>query len=114
MKYKVGDRVRIKTWEELRKEFRLSSSGSVFGNVSRDVFTKGMEKNVNDASLDRILIIANVYSDYYHMEDMGNIWHDYIWHDYMIKGLVVKKYVILEPIESRFELMDFELMDFEL
>ncbi len=109
MKYKVGDRVKIKTWEELEKEFGVDSEGVDINTppFARVWYSRQMETILNDKFSDRILVIKAIKDDYYYiMEGMSSNW---VWEDYMIKELSEKMYMTLEPIETRFELMDFEL-----
>ncbi len=98
MKYKVGDKVKIKTWEEMEKEFGLSSN---LIKMHKDIFfTQSMEKYLKEISIDRILTIKEIYNDNdIYMEEIG-----YVWKDCYIEGLVVEE--IFEPIENRAEILD--------
>lgn len=102
MKYKVGDKVRIKTWKNLAEEFNCSSAYQTipcpFG------YNRSMEEDVQDLETDRVLTIKKVTgNDSYSMEKIN-----WTWSDEMIKELVEYHYTILDPVERRFELIDFE------
>ena len=110
MKYKAGDKVKIKTWEQMEKEFGLDQ----FNNLDREVikgeavpvaFIKEMEREINKNFLDRILTIKNIVRHsnedyYYQMEEIG-----YYWDDGVIECLV-EGYKESVPITSRWELLD--------
>jgi len=110
MKYKAGDIVKIKTWEEMEKEYGLSSTKSIKGPRYHHNFIEVMEKNINKLSFDRILEIKEVQDvnaelkvGFYSMKNHGGYWYDY-----MIKGLAreIKIIEIEERINSRFEILD--------
>lgn len=107
MKYKIGDKVIIKTWEKLKGENGLTSCGSVTTPSSFPKgasFTTGMERDINQKAPDRILTITGINFCYYRMEKM-TVWD---WNDYMIEELAKDHYIILDSISDRFDLMDFE------
>ena len=85
VKYKVGDKVRIKTWKEMEKEFTVNPEGEIlFGGAS---FVHDMKKYCG-----KIMTIARIersgdYSGYHMKEDKKYWW----WTDKMIKGLVTKR-----------------------
>lgn len=107
LKYKVGDRVKIKTWEVLEQERGLSHRGNImFPPAESYCLTKKMESIINSVSVDRIFTIEIRKEEYcYYMEGIEKIW---AWSDYMIEGLVQEKNIIFDSIEFRFELMDFD------
>ena len=124
-KYKVGDKIRIKTWKQMEKEFRLNNHGNIkrepaipennHTNIKnydpkinyRIFFQEGMEQEID--SLNRLLTISKIteYSgikefeffteetDYY----IGRAWIEEInCHD--------NNEIEIGPVESRFELLD--------
>ena len=107
MKYKVGDKVRIKTWEQMEEEFGLTNLGSI--NLSQCHFPSDGEEKLHKYSPDRILMIEQIGSNSYYglkdcycLKDMGPKWPDE-----MIEGLVADEY-LKRPVVTRFDLMDFE------
>lgn len=94
-KYKPGDRVKIKTWQQMRKEYGLND-----GNITcLQTFTLEMEENINKFFPDRILTIEEV-NHYYIMKECGCYWTDD-----MIECLA-EDYGKLDPILNRFEILD--------
>lgn len=73
MKYKVGDKVLIKTWEEMEAEYGLSIMGDI--DVSK-IFTKEME-NAFTQLKSRVLTIEQVVDNsYYRMKELSWKWSD--------------------------------------
>jgi len=96
MRYKVGDKVKIKTWKEMQKKYGLN------GDVIECGFVIGMEKQLNEKFPDRILEIETVNKCNYSMKNFKY----YVWNDKMIKCLA-KGYKEPEQITSRFDILDF-------
>ena len=97
MKYKVGDKVRIKTWEEMEKEYL---------DIDYAGFTDGMEREIAKYYPKRILTIKEVSEtgNCYSMKEMDDyIWLEETMSEILIKPICVKKPV---PIKTRFELLD--------
>ena len=102
MKYKVGDKVKIKTWEAMKKEYSVSNKKFDLKYIfTTPNFTYRMEKDLN---IDRTIIIRIMYkknnSYCYSMEGSG-----YMWSDEMIECLD-SEYKEPIPVLSRFELLD--------
>ncbi len=102
MKYKVGDRVKIKTWEEMEKEH-----GGIRYHVicCQIAYRSEMERELVNLNCNRILTIrkiAEVIADYYCMEGLG-----YYWSDDMIECLA-SDYAekVSKPILNRYEILD--------
>jgi len=83
MKYKIEDKVKIKTWEEMEKEYGVVDTGSI---NCMNVFTKSMEKAIEELNCNRILTINYVFKDRYEMKEIS--WN---FSDDMIKYLVKDK-----------------------
>ncbi len=104
MKYKINDKVRIKTWDDMKNEYGLDAEGNV-KCLFYYLFLEAREIMLNDNCPDRILTIKRVsdcdkyYNKFYEMKEI-----DWAWEDYMIEGLYVEQ--ILDPINSRFEILD--------
>ena len=99
MNYKPGDKVKIKTWEVMRRMYTLNNDQYV--NIFR-YFHKGMEEELNEKIPDRILTIRITYRKKYSMTEMG-----YDWTDDMIECLE-SEYIppIPDTIHSRYEILD--------
>ena len=103
MKYKIKDKVKIKTWETLKKEFGLDNLEAI--NKDPYHFGKNRESYINKQFPDRIFEIQRIEENAYGaicyiMKDEPK-WE---WDNYMIEYLV--KPEIFEKIESRFEILD--------
>ncbi len=73
MKYKVGDKVRVRSWEDMEKEFGLDEEGCICMNALR--FAKGMKIYCG-----KIVEIVEVKEDSYRV--IGNCWQ---WTDDMFE-----------------------------
>jgi hypothetical protein len=107
MKYKVGDRVRIKTWNQMKKEFGVQVYNPSYIDCTPS-FIYPMEEFLESRS-DRILIISSFFKDrdnlFYKMNEDGERW---LWADYMIECIEEKHLKFLFDDEVRFLLMDFD------
>ena len=89
MKYKVGDKVNIKTWEDMEKEYGVLACENIAGDIiinCRIGITLREYKQFIGQSSDRIMIIEKIKKHGY----ITNIkrWFDVCWHEDMIKKIV--------------------------
>ena len=98
MKYKVGDKVIIKTLEEMEREYGLTSYGQIKTKIN---FLSIQEEQVVELNTDRILEIRAIGNDYYCMQKIGH-W----WTEDMIKCSSVELEKTWTPIQNRFEILD--------
>ena len=107
MKYKAGDKVIIKTWDIMKKEYgtdyldRITSPGYNF--------TPKMEETINKIFPDRILTIRKCIEEidvgYYCMEAAAARWTDWMI-EYSLAEKEDRESWI--PINNRFEIMDLD------
>ncbi len=76
MKYKVGDKVKIKTWESMEKEFGLFSPNCINYVNNYYGFIRQMEEELNKISTKRILTIEEVEVNFYRAKEMDGGWTD--------------------------------------
>lgn len=69
MKYKVGDKVRVRSWEDMKKEFSLDHYGNI--NMATTNFDKCMKEWCG-----KILTIGRVYTSGYRVKETGWWWID--------------------------------------
>jgi len=103
MKYKVGDRVKIRTWDSMEKEFGLRAGSWIECHLG---FTLRMEQEVEEKHSNRVLTIEMLNTDYYRC--CGMAWQ---WHDDMIEDTEEecrKASLVHNETTDRFSLMDFE------
>ena len=101
MKYKIGDKVKIKTWGELEKEYGLNEDEDINCKYG---FTKNTEIEIKKLNCNRILTIDKVRDYSYGMKEIKRNWSN-DFSDDMIKCLA-KDDIKSEPITSRFEILD--------
>ena len=104
MKYKVGDTIKIKTWEAMLDEFIIGTSGSIVIHKNLK-FNTNMEKVIKELGTDRKVTISKVIEDvekggnnHYKIEE-SNLW---CWTDEMVECLTAE----IIPIDNRFEILD--------
>jgi len=102
LKYKEGDKVRIKTWKAMSEEYSISTSGNIAIHMYSN-YAKEMEDIIIDLDTDREVIIKEVVElgkiEHYKIEESNTKW---VWTDEMIECVAVP----VESIESRFEILD--------
>jgi len=104
MKYKIGDKVRIKTWKGMEKEYGLNHLGSIQNHYNTCRFTRYMESLLNANCPDRILEIRKINgseSCYYMKNIPCKKDIPCNWSDDMIEEKIIP-----EPIYSRFDILD--------
>ena len=104
MNYKVGDKIKIKTWEEMEKEFGFGNNNKTIITCS-GLFNSTMEKEIEELKTNRILTVKEVEINHrYRMKERTSeiAW---TWSDDIIRCLV-KDYKVPDPIKSRLEILD--------
>jgi len=96
MKYKIGDKVKIKTWKEMEKEFGIHENGYI-KCIGSFLFTKYKEKQFKKQFPNRIVEIAIIDDSDFKVKEINN-WYWPI--------MSIKEKVVYEPINSRFEILD--------
>lgn len=109
MKYKAGDKVAIRTWKDMEREYVKEGGDSFDILLCRRGYTSRMEEELLKINSNRVLTIKAVDNicGKYEMEEMEE--REYVWDDEMIKGLYVEgsEQVEFEEV-SRFSLIDFD------
>ncbi len=124
MNYKPGDKVKIKTWEEMKEEFGVFTSQKININDHLCCFNRTMDEVINKLQTNRVLTIKEIIEEkkevpqkqlkiceHYIMKEM--VWNKkqeentgdkekYRWTDNMIEASVEEPI----PILSRFDLLD--------
>lgn len=78
MKYKIKDRVKIKSWANMEQEFGLDN----YGNIKMvPVFMKGMRKHC-----EKVVTIKSVHLNSYDIKEDG-----WSWTDEMIHHVIIEK-----------------------
>jgi len=105
MRYKIGDKVKIKTWTRLEKEFGKTLNNSINTHCH---FSSYMERFLREYIPNRIVTIAKIdyFNNSYKIKASGKeyAYKNYDYSDDMIDGWEIEK--IYEPTYSRFEILD--------
>ncbi len=100
MKYKAGDKVKIKTWKEI--EINHHSTRSYIEISHGIMYTKEHESQLSRCR-ERIVTIRRVYNGLILIEEGHPVY--LIWTEWMIECLA-SDYKKPVPIYSRFEILD--------
>ncbi len=109
MKYKIGNKVIIKTWDKMVKQYGYWNSvdrSSILTNKEL-LFIKAEERAISKFNNDRVVTIRKYGSEYncdnYLIEEyVANGYCD--WH--ITNEMIEEKYVPPNPIKTRFEILD--------
>jgi hypothetical protein len=104
MKYKVGDKVKIRTWDDMSRLYGVTEYGQIEGTKDKRYptcfFNRSTERRLGQNVCDRIVTIKKVFESYYYMREIGEFWQDY-----MIECLA-EDYKKPVRIKNRFEILD--------
>ena len=95
MKYKVGDRVRVRDWDDMKKEYGLDRDGDI--NI-RPCFATGMKKFCG-----KIVTITGADGENYHIEGDNECWFftDKMFEGYAQKFKVGDKVRVIKVTDHR-------------
>lgn len=73
MRYKVGDKVKVREWDDMEEEFGMDEYGDIDCNFS---FVKNMKEYCG-----KEMTVSRVLTDYYTLEEDDGVWK---WADDML------------------------------
>ena len=95
MKYKIGDKVKVKKWEDLELEYEVDEYGDICHGA---MFIQEMKEYCG-----KELVIEQVWNDRYSCHGISYLWQDWMFEDVETKQidheLVVLQSVILQLTE---------------
>ena len=105
MTYKIGDKVRVKKWEDLESKYEVDEYGEICFDVG---FATGMRKYCG-----KELVIRYVGMDEYLCHGNNWLWQDWMFEDVEVKSTptldtIVIREVIVEPMEYVLSLLEGE------
>ena len=98
MRYKAGDKVRIKTWERLNRE------GITIRKDDEIAFASIMEEELKKLP-ERVITISAILDTHYKAKEIKGFWN---WTDRMIECIVIPLPEIFTVSANRFKLMDID------
>ena len=88
MKYREGDRVKVRQWKALERQYRIRRDGDIELIGTPYYFIK--EKKY---LCGKIVTIEKVFSDYYYIKEDGGVWE---WTDEMFEGMAFEYGEVVE------------------
>lgn len=107
MKYKVGDKIKIKSWDELINDYQITHYNFIKTeaiNLPDGMdFSKEQYRKIINSCENRIDIIEKVNEDrgWYYLKNSKTIITKHV-----IKNKVSEVINVIEPINNRFEILD--------
>jgi len=111
MKYKVGDKVRVKSWGELVATNKLDTiTDSIVNCGSSEVFVEEMKEFCGETL---IILEFGLFGAYYLTDSNGWRWQDWMLEDIEVESTpvldtIVIREVIIEPMEYVLSLLEVE------
>jgi hypothetical protein len=110
MRFKVGDVVKVRKWEDLVEQYGKDSDG-VFNADKEWNFSESMSQLCGE-----VVIITSIFGNLYYTikEDAGNwTWQDWMFEDVEVKSTsvldtIVIREVMIEPMEYVLSLLEGE------
>ena len=82
MKYKVGDKVRVKKWEDLELEYKVDEYGVICHGA---MFIQEMKEYCG-----KEFVIEQVWNDRYSCHGINYLWQDWMFEDFETKTIRIE------------------------